>query len=77
MQSVAARRAAYQLWAWVSVGGFAATCLLLYSFVLHALVGQLQKEVRQTRAMLLLVPLDVAHKVPEIKRFIREQARQV
>lgn len=71
------KRDAYELWAWASVGAFAFTSMLVYFFVLRVLMGQLQKEVRQTRAMLLLVPLDVAHKVPEIKRFIREQARQV
>jgi class 3 adenylate cyclase/PAS domain-containing protein len=49
--------------------------ILLYVVLLHPVLNRVDKEVRRTRRMLAMVPLDVIGDVPAIEDFIRSHGR--
>lgn len=58
---------------WLAAGGFSVACIMLYFFVYRTLLQRLDVEIKNTRLLLLLVPLQVVQQVPAIKQYIREQ----
>lgn len=58
---------------WSAAGGFSVACVLLYALVYRTLLARLDVEIKNTRMLLLLVPLQVVQQVPAIKAFIRDQ----
>lgn len=56
--------------AWVEAFAFIAIAMLLHFFLFRTMLSRLDLELRETRAMLLLVPTDVAQRVPAIRTFM-------
>ena len=55
---------------------FLLSVVLTYFFVVQRLIFSLNKEVRQTRSLLLLIPADVLQDVPAIRTFLAKQYRR-
>jgi len=60
----------YTTYAWVAVGVLCFICTLTYAFYYQPLTHRLDMSIRLSRALLLLVPFEVAHSVREIREFV-------
>lgn len=56
--------------AWVQAVVFLVVAAVVHLFVFRTMLARLDLELRETRAMLLLVPTDVAQRVPAIRTFM-------
>lgn len=62
---------------WVEAVTFFAIAFLVHFFLFRTMLSRLDLELRETRAMLLLVPPDVAQRVPAIRAFMTKLVEDI